>query len=123
MAAWLTPIGNDELPSEMVKGTSEAVNAIPRNEPPIVGVGRRVIRPEDVLRSVVLHLGDESIGVECDSSVEVPLEFAEMDIRTLDLDFNPVKRGDLSPPLAAHPLPLEADTKVERPRADTGGIS
>ena len=121
--AWLAPIGSDELPSQMVKGTSEVVNAVPRKEAPVVGVGGWMVSPEDVLRSVVLDLGDESVGVTLSSSVEVPLEFVEMNIRTLDLDFNAVKRGDLPPPLAAHSLPLEEDAHEQRSRAETGGIS
>lgn len=120
VGSWLASVGNNELPGQMIKGASEIVDTIPCNESPSVVVSRRMISPEDVLRSVVLDLGDESIGITFDSSIEIPLEFVEMDIRTLDLDVNAVERGDLPAPLATHSLPLEEDAQAERPQADTG---
>jgi hypothetical protein len=73
-----------------------------------------MIGPVNVLRSISLDLGDETVGVTLDSTIESPLEFVEMDIRTLDLDFNAVERGDLPLPLATHSLPMEEYAKDTR---------
>ena len=62
------------------------------------------------------------LSVTLDSTVEIPLELVEMDIRTLDLDFDAVERGDLALPLATHSLPTEECAKYKRERPDTGGM-
>ena len=113
------PLRQDELPDEMVEGTSEVVKHLTDDDIDSVGHGRHILEAADLLSRVIIDITDKGIGFEILDGRQVPAKRLYVLAGPVILNPRPFKR---SYDKTLQKTDSRDATRPRNPRANTGRI-